>query len=71
LRDVLEASGTEWFFGEKGPTVFDAAVFAYTNVLLDERLAWGDARLTEVVRAFEALVAHRERILGRYWPELI
>ena len=51
--------------------MFDAAVFAYTNVLLDERLAWGDARLTEVVRAFEALVAHRERILGRYWPELI
>ncbi|KEZ38588.1 Uncharacterized protein SAPIO_CDS10579 [Scedosporium apiospermum] len=71
LRDVLEASETEWFFGEKETTVFDAAVFAYTNVLLDERLAWGDARLTEVVRAFEALVAHRERILGRYWPELI
>ncbi|CAI4215200.1 unnamed protein product [Parascedosporium putredinis] len=53
------------------PTLFDAAVFAYTNMLLDESLAWGDPRLPNSVREFDALVRHRERILAKYWPGLI
>ncbi|MBE3043959.1 hypothetical protein IMZ48_15580, partial [Candidatus Bathyarchaeota archaeon] len=63
LDDLLE--GREWFF--EAPTLFDASVFAYTNFLLEERFVWGDERLRGLVRGFANLVAHRERILGRYW----
>lgn len=65
LEDLLD--GREWFFGE--PTLLDASVFAYTNFLLEERFVWGDERLRRLVRGFPNLVAHRERILGKYWPE--
>lgn len=71
LADALHASATPWFFGEDAPTLFDAAVFAYTNMLLDESLAWGDPRLSNSVREFDALVRHRERILAKYWPGLV
>ncbi|PKS07634.1 hypothetical protein jhhlp_006240 [Lomentospora prolificans] len=70
LQDSLRDSETGWFFQEKGPTLFDASVFAYTNVLLDERLTWEDAKLPELLRRFDALVAHRERLLTKYWPEM-
>lgn len=63
LDDLL--GGKEWFFD--APTLFDASVFAYTNFLLEERFVWGDERLRALVGGFPNLVAHRERILGRYW----
>ena len=65
LEDMLE--GKAWFFG--APTLFDASVFAYTNFLLEERFVWGDEKLRALLRAFPNLVAHRERILKKYWPE--
>lgn len=65
LEDLLD--GKEWFFGD--PTLFDASVFAYTNFLLEDRFVWGDERLRGLARTFPNLVAHRERILRRYWPE--
>ncbi|KAL8357638.1 hypothetical protein RB601_009203 [Gaeumannomyces tritici] len=59
-----------WFFGAAAPGMFDAAVFAYTHLLLPgSGLEWVDRRLPEVVEAFPALVAHRARMLARLWDE--
>ncbi|KAI1418584.1 hypothetical protein F5Y13DRAFT_149488 [Hypoxylon sp. FL1857] len=71
-REALEALSTvlgseSWFFEVEEPSLFDATVFAYTHLLLDERLAWVDQSLTEMVKEFPNLVEHRDRILQRCW----
>jgi metaxin len=57
-----------WFFGNSGPGLFDAAVFSYTHLLLDESLGWTDKRLSDALRRFPKLVDHRNRLLDRCWP---
>lgn len=54
-EEAFEALATllgadEWFFGADGPSLFDAAVFAYTHPLLDENMGWRQQRLGECVR---------------------
>ncbi|KAF7846233.1 hypothetical protein BT93_L4793 [Corymbia citriodora subsp. variegata] len=71
-RDALAALSTllgedEWFFGEKEPGLFDASVFAYTHLLLDEELGWKENKLEESLREHGNLVAHRERIREAYY----
>ena len=56
-----------YFFDQAGPDLFDASVFAYTNILLDETLGWRDRRLMEQLAKHENLVEHRRRILDRYF----
>ncbi|KAF1949839.1 hypothetical protein CC80DRAFT_598600 [Byssothecium circinans] len=59
----------EWFFGANGPGLFDASVFSYMHLLLDENFAgvgWRDGRLRDAVKGRGSLVAHRNRVLGRY-----
>ena len=60
-----------WFFGAAGPGLFDASVFAYTHLLLDEGLGkgWADGRLRDRLVGRRGLVAHRERVVGRYFKE--
>lgn len=52
-----------------GPTLLDAALFAYTHLLLDEGMKWVDKRLVREVRKWKAVVEHRERILRDYYTE--
>ena len=42
----------EWFFGSVKPGLFDAAVFAYTHLLLDDGLGngWGEQILCRMVK---------------------
>ncbi|KAI1140322.1 hypothetical protein F5Y05DRAFT_377999 [Hypoxylon sp. FL0543] len=65
LSTVLDTD--DWFFGVSEPTLFDATVFAYTHLLLDERLAWVDQTLPEMVKMFPNLSEHHDRILQRCW----
>ncbi|TKA40655.1 hypothetical protein B0A49_12994, partial [Cryomyces minteri] len=58
----------EWFFGVEKPGMFDAGVFAYTHLLLDETLGWRENRMGVFVGSLENLVRHRERILREYFP---
>ena len=58
----------KYFFGEEKPSLFDASVFAYTNVLLCTDLQWQDRRLVEGLKPCVNLVDHRERILERFYP---
>ena len=45
------------------PGLFDASVFAYTHILLDESLDWKDKRLTESLKHYSNLVEHQWRIV--------
>lgn len=57
----------QWFFANQKPALFDASVFAYTQLLLDEDFGWKEQRLCIALRKWDNLVQHRERILVRYY----
>jgi metaxin len=67
LESVL--GGNKWFFEAKLPGLFDASVFAYTHLLMDETLGngWVDMRLCSLVKQRKSLVAHRNRVLTTYF----
>lgn len=54
------------FFGRSKPGLFDASVFAYTHLILDEGMGWKQNRLAQLLREHTNLVQHRERLL-RYF----
>ena len=56
-----------WFFGCDEPTLFDASIFAYTHLLLDDGMEWKEKKLCRALRRRENLVQHRERLLVRYF----
>lgn len=71
-KDAFEALSTlleddQWFFGNNTPGLFDASVFAYTQLLLGEQLIWEENLLGEVLRGYGNLVTHRERIVEKYY----
>ncbi|CZT24793.1 related to mitochondrial outer membrane protein (Sam35) [Ramularia collo-cygni] len=72
-EDAFEAlstllGGDEWFFGKQKPELFDASVFAYTQLVLDEKLGWEENPLGDVLKEKHGnLVRHRERIAGEYY----
>jgi metaxin len=68
----------QWFSGEGQPGLLDAAVFAYTHLLLLEDAGhaagqqgwqWSDHRMREILRRghLANLREHRERILELYY----
>jgi metaxin len=59
----------DWFFGAQRAGLFDASVFAYTHLLLDDTLGkgWVDTRLRDALMTRRRLVMHRERILTMYF----
>ncbi|KAM3418295.1 hypothetical protein BST61_g4295 [Cercospora zeina] len=59
----------EWFFEAEGPGLFDANVFAYVHLILDDGLGWGFNPLIEGVRRFGNLVGHRERVWQRFYDD--
>jgi metaxin len=69
----------EWFFGAHRPGVFDAEVFAYTALILEndgddgsaQSLPWVDRTLGDLVRKYPRLVAHRARICRQVRPYLV
>lgn len=56
-----------YFFGNMNPGLFDASVFAYTHLLLEERMGWKETRLIKGLEKHENLVAHRRRIYDTYY----
>ena len=59
-----------WFFDNDRPALFDASVFAYTQLLLDDELGWKEKKLCQVLRRRDNLVQHRERLRVRYFGGL-
>lgn len=66
LETVLATD--QWFFGAERPGLFDASVFAYTHLLLQELGdGWRESRLGNAVRARQRLVRHQERIFEAFF----
>lgn len=53
----------EYFFNRDRPGLFDASVFAYTHLILDESMGWKQNRLASSLQQHGNLVQHRERLL--------
>ncbi|CAG8003047.1 unnamed protein product [Penicillium salamii] len=53
----------EHFFGRPNPGLFDASVFAYTQLILDDTMGWKRNRLGQLLQEHPNLVQHRERLL--------
>lgn len=53
----------EHFFNRPNPGLFDASVFAYTHLILDEGMGWKQNRLARLLRKYDNLVQHRERLV--------
>ncbi|KAL4915921.1 mitochondrial outer membrane protein [Aspergillus aurantiobrunneus] len=51
------------FFDRPNPGLFDATVFAYTHLILDQKMGWKYNRLEQLLSQHENLVQHRERLL--------
>ena len=60
-------SEDEYFFGAGQPGLFDASLFAYTHLLLDQGLGWQSTSLTDVLSKYDNLVDHRNRLLKQYF----
>lgn len=66
-----------YFFGSAEPTLFDAAVFSYSHLLLEDgnndseasRFPWHNCILPNMVRSHPQLVQHRSRIVKNYWTK--
>ncbi|KAL4806692.1 hypothetical protein BDV18DRAFT_118955 [Aspergillus unguis] len=52
-----------YFFGREKPGLFDASVFAYTHLILDQKMGWKYNRLEQLLSQHANLVQHRERLL--------
>jgi metaxin len=57
----------KWFFGASKPSLFDASVFAYTHLLLDDKMNWVETQLPESLSRHRSLVKHRDRIANSYY----
>ncbi|KAJ4418364.1 hypothetical protein N0V82_005645 [Gnomoniopsis sp. IMI 355080] len=84
--ETLLGQNTEdhaWFFDAARPTLFDAHVFSYTHLILNDDYIlpnvgkdvskssmdfWSDKTLREIVRDCPRLVEHAETMLKTYWP---
>jgi metaxin len=57
------------FFGADVPSLFDASVFAYTHLLMDESMGWKNTTLADSVKKIDNLVQHRRRLMNLYFKE--
>jgi metaxin len=57
----------QYFFGSEKPGLFDASLFAYTHLLLDEEMGWKSTTLTGGLAKYDNLVQHRNRLLKQYF----
>lgn len=57
----------EWFFGQPSASLFDAGVFSYTHLLLDDTLGWRENALGEQLKRRQNLVQHREKLRNMYF----
>ncbi|RDW89859.1 putative mitochondrial outer membrane protein (Sam35) [Aspergillus mulundensis] len=53
----------DYFFDRPNPGLFDASVFAYTHLILDEKMGWKYNRLQQLLSQHKNLVQHRARLL--------
>ncbi|TQB75054.1 hypothetical protein MPDQ_003850 [Monascus purpureus] len=53
----------EHFFNRPNPGLLDASVFSYTHLILDDGMGWKQNRLGQLLKKYDNLVQHRERLV--------
>ena len=72
-EEAMFGEGSAWVLGgdDRGnPTLVDAALFAYTHLLLDESMGWKDKRLVRSVERFAPLRRHHDRIMREFYGDV-
>ncbi|KIW13435.1 hypothetical protein PV08_08623 [Exophiala spinifera] len=57
----------KFFFGQTTPGLFDASLFAYTQIILDDDLDWRTLVLKTALQKYENLVHHRARLVRGFF----
>jgi metaxin len=57
----------KFFFGQTTPGLFDASLFAYTQIILDDDLEWKTPTLKLALQRYENLVQHRARLVRGFF----
>jgi metaxin len=57
----------KFFFGQSTPGLFDASLFAYTQIILDDDLAWPSTTLKLELQEYSNLVQHRDRLIRGFF----
>ncbi|EXJ93272.1 hypothetical protein A1O1_01664 [Capronia coronata CBS 617.96] len=56
-----------FYFGQTTPGLFDASLFAYTQIILDEKLDWKQPALKLALQTHKNLVQHRARLMRGFF----
>ncbi|KAF3482565.1 uncharacterized protein GIQ15_05324 [Arthroderma uncinatum] len=56
-----------YFFGRAKPGLFDASVFAYVHLILDQKLGWNHNPLATYLDGHDNLLQHHERLFNTYF----
>ena len=57
----------KFFFAQSTPGLFDASLFAYTQIILDDQLDWKSTALKLVLQNHDNLVRHRARLIRGFF----
>lgn len=57
----------KFFFGQTTPGLFDASLFAYTQIILDDDIAWPSTTLRVELQKHMNLVHHRDRLIRGFF----
>ncbi|KAI1615461.1 hypothetical protein EDD36DRAFT_189479 [Exophiala viscosa] len=57
----------QFFFGQTTPGLFDASLFAYTQIILDDDLEWKTPTLKLALQRYDNLVQHRARLVRGFF----
>lgn len=57
----------KFFFGQTTPGLFDASLFAYTQIILDNRLDFYNPTLRLALQRHENLIRHRDRLIRGFF----
>ncbi|KEF51331.1 uncharacterized protein A1O9_12681 [Exophiala aquamarina CBS 119918] len=57
----------KFFFGQTTPGLFDASLFAYTQIILDDDIAWPSTTLRLALHEHVNLVHHRDRLIRGFF----
>jgi metaxin len=60
-------SDKKFFFGQTTPGLFDASLFAYTQIILDEGLHFKNPTLRHALQKHDNLVRHRDRLIRGFF----
>jgi metaxin len=57
----------DWFFGQEKPGLFDASLFSYSHLILDEQLGWTFNPLKDALERHGNLVRHSKRVWEKFF----